>query len=213
MVVAGDGKLVQLIDNEADYFNQMVEVLNRRGHGSMFARDNKVISREMVEIGVAYEWANSMQKEFGTSVTEICSSGADHPDCYATCGEKRINLELTELVHEHILERCAKTPRSEMTLDESRKLFDDSQWTSQLLFDQLSVRLDKKKGKYSNAGVKLDALIIHTDESWLSPQNIERWLNDFDFPVRNNVASAYLLCTYTPGYREWWPIFRLYGKL
>lgn len=191
---------------------KIADVITQRGHAAMFARDNKLITKELIEKTVAAEWANSMREKFHIEISDVQHANAAHPDCFAYyCGE-RMNLELTELVKGNILAKYSGLKGHTPTQTRS-SYFDEAQWSFEEFATKIEEMLTTKDEKYFNADMKIDALIIYTDEDWLPPQTIQEWLEKISVAPRNNVRNAYLLRTYFPGYGSCWPVFRLYGTL
>ena len=190
-------------EDEERSLEDIVNVINRRGHAHMFARGGP-ITKEMVEMGVAQEWVASMGGEFSVDVSEIRQSLTDPPDCYATISSKTIGVEITELVNGDVLKQISqgKAP-----------LFEQKLWNLKSFSEAINRRLDEKSKNYQRNNATIDVIVIHTDEDFLSPFDISRWLAEQQFRPRDCIMNAYLLRTYFPGFRDWWPIFKLYGTL
>lgn len=192
-------------EDEKSPLEEIVNVLNRRGHAQMFARGGP-ITKGMVETGVAQEWATSMQGEFGVAISEIRQSLSDPPDCYVTISSETVSVEITELVNGEILKQISQGKRVS-------SLFQQQQWNLGSFSDAINKRLDEKSENYRRNKASVDVIVIHTDEDYLSPFDISRWLAELKFTPRENIQNAYLLRTYIPNFRDWWPIFKLYGTL
>ncbi len=191
---------------------QIAETMNRRGHATTFARDNKLITKERIEFSVATEWANSMRETFDVDISDVQHAHAAHPDCFAYYKGERLNLELTELVRQNILATLAKKNKGAVT-EFQYSSFEEGRWLAEEFLNEIGRILDSKSQKYLVAGMNVDALIIYTDENWLHPQSVRGWLDKATIGPRANIRNAYLLTTYVPGYADGWPIFRIYGSL
>jgi len=192
-------------EGEKDALEEIVKVINRRGHAGMFARGGP-ITKEMVEIGVAKEWARSIEREFGLVISDVSNAANDPPDCYASISSRTIGIEITELVNGDVLRQISQGKNA-------NSLFEQQLWNLERFTREINKRLDEKYEKYKKQKTSVDVLVIHTDEDFLSPRDIENWLREAKFLPREGIQSAYLLRTYFPGYREWWPVFKLYGQL
>jgi hypothetical protein len=192
-------------EDEENSLEEIANILNRRGHAHMFARGGP-ITKGMVEIGVAEEWATSMRGEFGVGISGIRQSPSDPPDCYVTISAKTISVEITELVNDDVLKQI-----SQGKTDSS--LFQQQQWNLESFSEAINKRLNEKPKNYQKNNIAIDVIIIHIDENYLSPFDISLWLAELQFAPRDSILNAYLLRTYTPNFRDWWPIFKLYGTL
>lgn len=190
----------QLTHGSLEYW---VELQSNRGHASAFARSNAQ-DKIVVERATVFEWARSLGAlERGQVDSIVAGPDNEFPDFTARLDGKAIVIELTELLHSPgILKRAVKG-----NLD-----FDSLQWTEAHFRERVSERLNSKVDKLSQRRQSADVLILHTDEPWLAPQMIEQWLEREAFGRRDEIANAYLLTTYVPGYAEHWPMFSLYGS-
>lgn len=178
----------------------------------MFARTNN--DKALVETSTAREFAQSIAAECGIDLCDIQSNPADPPDCIGRIGDRCIEIELAELVNADVLSAVAQARKQNRRVTSHDELFLDAQWTPDLLKDRVDRLLDKKQAAYADlAGGPVDVLLIHTDEPWLSPNDVKSWLESLSFTPRPAFKSAFLLMTYHPGYSEHWPVFRLFGDL
>jgi hypothetical protein len=197
-------------DELIDELKRQVLSMNKRGIFARQTPEEKVI----VETSTVEEWATAVKAEFGLHITNISPCQTDPPDCYANFEGRRISIELAELVDGNRLkESVAAIDAGKEPPHYQGQAFLNTQWSKDRFFDELSVLIDKKTVKYQRNKLVFDVLIIHTDETWLSPQQVRSWLAETDIGPRSTFQSAYLLMTYDPGYVDHWPVFRLFGSI
>jgi len=193
--------------------NRIASMMNKRGHAHLFARETAV-DKHINEHIVFQEWCEAMLAEFGKKI-ELVQQGFDSaPDFFAKCEGRKISVELTELVNSEILEQVARTRKAGERAT-AVSMFDAAQWTKPLFEERIITLLDSKHKKYMRRepSLVMDALVIYTDEDWLSPFNVSEWLNNIRIDPRSSFNSVYLVQTYFPGYAEHWPLFKLCGHL
>lgn len=196
----------------ADEFARWADIMNKRGHAPEFAR---VTAEDacIVQKSTAYEWADAMRAKYQLDVTGVASNGLGPPDCIARCNGRLLSLELSELVNPVILSKISRARREGRTISASDELFDEAQWTPELLSQRVNKLLDKKHRRYATKGQVFDVLIIHSAEPWLSPTQVEAWLTKLTFEPRSSFTAAYLLLRYFSGYSKRWPVFNLFGRI
>lgn len=197
MILAGDDEL-----------RRVLAMMNKRGHAHEFATET-ALDRKIMERMTAQEWARSIRAKFGVVISAIENNDPDPPDCIATLNGTPLSIELTELVDSAILHAIAQARKRGETVSASDQLFDQAQWTRERLKAWLDNRIASKNASYQDRLV-VDTLIIHTAETWLSPFDVETWLNVIPFEPKPNIRSVFLLMTYDPSYSTCWPMFRLY---
>ena len=179
--------------------------MTKRGHASMFARPSNA-EKCIVECQTAEEWARSVAAEGGSAVTEISSCSSDPPDCVGLRDGLPIKIELAELLHGNALHRVDVARRKGL----AGLSFDELQWNDTLFRERVNAILNRKQEKLASANLTIDALVIHTDEPWLSPHQMRIWTPTEAFARRSNITTAYLLRTYVPNYAAHWPVFKIY---
>jgi hypothetical protein len=123
----------------------------------------------------------------------------------------RISIELTELVDGQLLHQIRKAKANGQRLSAYEgEGFVRSQWDKSRFLQALNECIAKKNVNYQNNGNKINILVIHTDEPWLSPRQIEEYLPQCEFKPPRTIEKAYLLLSYVPVYSENWPVFRIF---
>lgn len=199
-----------MIKDENDELRRWVAEMNKRG---VFGAQNPQ-DRAVVEALTAEEWALAVKTEFGLNFTKISPCQTDPPDCYAIFEGRSVSIELAQLVDGNRLkESVAAIDAGKEPPHYQGQAFFDTQWSKDRFFKELSNLIDKKALKYEKLKLVFDILIIHTDETWLSPEQVRNWLAETHIEPRSTFSSAYLLMTYVPGYADHWPVFRLFGSI
>jgi hypothetical protein len=190
-----------------DELERRVRLMNKaHGYGGIFnhgARD-----KQIVELSTAHSWCEALRSEFGLVVGEPELNPDDPPDFFVTVEAQVAGVELVQLINEDHKKRAlaGETPFAD-------DLFKDMQWTGDRLQEALNAVIEGKGGKYSTRGKVVDALVVHTDETWLSAEAVGRWLPELRLVQPDSIRSAFLLMTYEPGRgTPHWPLFRLYGN-
>lgn len=192
---------------------RVAQMMSKRGHASMFARDNAQ-DKTIVELSTASDWCESMHAKYGLEISNLRSNQEDPPDCYAAFSGKNISLELVELVDGKILSAIQKAAKKGITISTNGgDAFTQAQWPKDRLTTALQDLIDRKVEKYRKNCQTIDVLIVHTDELWLMPHDVEKWLPEIQFEKQDTIHNAFLLMTYDPGYAEYWPVFHLFGSL
>jgi hypothetical protein len=195
-----------MTDMDGKELERIAKQMNDRGHASMLAYETQDDLRALERI-VANEWATAMRVKFGLDISNVRSNPApiEPPDCFAACNGHEITIELTELVNGEVLDRFRRSQLSHA------EIFNETQWTTDLLVRKIAEQLDKKNIKYARRpNFQIDALVIYSDETWLSPDLIQRAISETVFPSRHTIRNAFLIRTYVPGYAEHWPMFPIY---
>lgn len=183
---------------------------SRRGHGGDFATANTPGITEIVERGVAQEFADALAHTEGHNLTNVVSNPNDPPDCFATVGDRRVGIELVELVDAKALAN-AKNGVSSYAISGQ---FLETQWDHDRFKVELNAVIDRKDAKYAAKNLIFDCLLVHTGEPWLMPNDVEGWLADTTFSPRASFGCVYLLMSYHPGHsQKHWPLFNIYGSL
>ncbi len=178
----------------------------------MFGRRSQS-DRVIVEVSTVEEWARAVASEFGTHVTGICICKDDPPDCIATIDGRHISIELAELVDSNrIIDSVKAVEAGYEPPHYHGKSFEKAQWSKDRFFTELNSLIDKKDLKYQKNKFVFDVLLIHTDETWLSPVQAKSWLAEDKIETRISFKSAFLLMTNEPGYANHWPVFQLFGE-
>ena len=187
-----------------------VEIGNKsNGYGGVFNHGNKADDKVIVELSAAREWCKSIAAEFGVTVDEPEHNPNDPPDCYVSVNGQNLGVELRELVEREHKKRAAKgeTPYA-------GQFFLDTQWSKERLVSKLNETIQEKGEKYKRKSKRIDVLLIHTDEPWLSSSQACEWLSGTQIEPHPNIARASLLFSYVPGRGvEHWPVLWLYGDL
>ena len=194
-----------------DGIRYWARIMNERGHAPMFARKTPE-DLAIVERSTAREWCRAVHSKYGLNVDNVTSNPDPKgvPDCFANLNGQEISIELTELVDGPLLDQiCDAQGRGQVISAHVGEAFLSSLWDEQRFNRALSDRFSAKSNKYLRNNEVVDALIIHTDEPWLSPQQVEEWIPHCELKPTNQIKSAYLLMTYAPGYSIDWPVFQI----
>lgn len=184
---------------------------NERGYAGEFATRNTKGVTETVEWSIVREFAKAIRPAFGVSLDNVASNPNDPPDCFADIDDKRVQIELVELVDGDALREAKKTGRTPYNSDEQ---FLATQWDAGRFVTEVDALIDKKQSKYRINDRPFDCLLIYTAEPWLSPNEVHDWLGKTEFKHRGSFRSVYILMTHDPLYsQEHWPVFNLYGDL
>lgn len=196
--------------DDNDELMHWVGEMNKRG---TFAAQNPQ-DRAVVEASTANEWALAVNEKYGLHVTNARSCEYDPPDCLAESDGRSITIELSELVDSNRLRENIAAINAEQDPPHLHgQAFLDAQWSKDRFFGELSSLIDKKAMKYEKNNSVFDVLLVHSDEPWLSPQQVDEWLAEESIVSRTAFRSAYLLLTYMPGGSKHWQVFKLFGSL
>jgi hypothetical protein len=189
------------MDELDDELKRWVKIFNK-GYAGVFNYETAE-DKAIVELNTAREWCRSVAAEFGVTAAEPEHNPQDPPDCYVWIKEQRLSVELVQLVEAKHKARATKneTPYA-------GQLFLDMQWSRERFAHKLRECVQKKGHKYAQTGLRIDVLIVHTDETWLTSTQARDWLGEIEINPHANVASAFLLFFHEPRQQ----VFRLYGE-
>lgn len=193
-----------------DGVKRWARLMNSRGHSSLFAKETEE-DQAVIERATAEEWCAAVRDKYGLEVKHVVSNQdfKGVPDCFAYADGRKISIELTELVDGEFLDEIKASRRAGYNFSPfAESGFSRSQWDARRFSTHLERRI-ADKAKYARRGILVDVLIIHTDEPWLYPGDVEAWLPQSGLKPVECIASAYLLMTHVPGIRAW-PVFRLW---
>lgn len=199
-------------EEDFDELDRLVEMMNRRGHAHVFARESAE-DKQIVERLTAQEWGEAMGEQFGVVISGVATNKDDPPDCVAVHDGRQITIELAELVDGVILSKIAAARHAGMHITAYDQLFNLAQWSPEKLRNAIDALLEAKQRNYGPRGVTVDVLVIHTGEPWLSPADVAKWLPALSFQPRAIARACFLLMDYFPGFAVHWPVFRIYGTL
>jgi hypothetical protein len=192
----------------ADYLNYWIELINRRGHSSIFATTNK--TKKLVELSIAREFSKSLKYEFSIILENVTNCETDPPDCLAEVDGRKMQIELVELIDQSAIHIARKKG---LTAHNDSKQFLATQWSSDRLIEEVNRVIDAKDKKYKLADKKIEILLIYTAEAWLSPNDAKRWIFEQTFEALDSFESVFLLMEYDPSYSQThWPLFQLCGE-
>ena len=194
--------------NDPNDFSRCVEIMNMaQGYGSEFnykTAQDKAIIEEMT----CCEWCRSIKGEFSLAMGEPKHNPNDPPDCYVTFEGKRLGVELVQLVEPEHKQRAVKGESPY-----GGQLFEDMQWMKERFISRLNQLSQSKGEKYRKRGQRIDVLVVHTAEPYLTISQARDWLTDAILDQHPFISSAFLLFGYAPGGTQHWPVFWLYGDL
>lgn len=184
---------------DLEELRRLVEAGNKYGQPIPHSREYELIE----ELDHAQEFGASALAAYGLKFTDF-EHGADPPDVVARLADSEVGIEVTRLIDRDVLE----TNATRESLDEPPA--QRFPWTLELFEEKVNGILDAKNGKYRKRGVKIDFLLVHSDEHWLLPHDVASWMETLRFDPRETMGSAYLTLSYDPGHGPHRPIFRLY---
>lgn len=162
--------------------------------GGIFGRprrsngSDKDRDRQIVDISTARDFVDALAEQYGVALVDV-RIGDNPPDCYAFLGERAVGIELKELRRRHRYEF----------------------WSE----DQLAAKIDEVlDAETKHYGFAIDALVLHTDEYWITTDLASRCVQSHSWVARSNLKSAWLLLSADPHWpTQEWPVFRLYGDI
>ena len=182
------------------------EIRRRRGYAKKYARETAE-EGAVAELDTAKEWAEAALSLWDMRVTHL-RSNLDHkgvPDVFGTMDTSEIGIELTEFVDETFLDKVQATKPNvaPMRLHEHNSHFGqgfvESQWSEARFASLLRKSIEKKNAKYERNGHVIDVLVLHTDEDWLTIENVKEWLKPGEFGPYPALRSCYFLMYSRPG--------------
>lgn len=191
--------------DELDELRRWATIINKsNGYAGQFNYSNAT-DKQIVERCTVNEWASSMETEFDIKVEQIVANSDDPPDFFAQVGGKKSSVELVQMVERAHKQRAAKG-ESPYT----GAFFRDAQWTKERLVSKLGNIISRKDTKYTSRGVKVDFLLVHTDETWLSYAQAAKFLSGVSFKLPQCISMVHLLFTYETGRNsDCWPLLIL----
>lgn len=157
----------KLPDEPVDWLKYWTDQKAERGHAAMFSRRD-ANDKAVVERATVNEWARSLVMLEGRHVSEVAHGPSNaFPDFTGTLEGVPVSIELTELLYSKCVVGRAK--RRELT-------YKQVQWSECHFRARVDERLNDKANKRAVRGGSIDFLVVHTDEPWLSPQEVEGWL-------------------------------------
>lgn len=130
----------------------------------------------------------------------------DPPDCEATLDGQFSGIEVTELVHRPTLERSIKAVRQRSRGEEPEKPEAYFNWCRDDLIAALQALLDVKNAAKLKRSYESYVLVIHTDETFLDSDKVERFLKGASFNT-SLITNAFLGLAHEPG--KGYPVFPL----
>lgn len=198
------------MNDEPEGLRRWANLINERGHASLFARKTAGDKR-IVEQQTAAEWALSVRAEFGVEVVDLVLCDADPPDF---CGEwqgRRRTVELVELVDGRLLRRRVRERKGGGL--PVANTFSEAQWDYGRFTREINRLLDQKQARYATGSQAFDLVVVYSDEPWLRASAVREWLRLTTIQARPAFENAHLLLTYDPSESAHWPLFNLYGEL
>ena len=204
--------------NESISYQEWARVINlRNGYASVYASETDT-QKAIVEQLTALDWCQSMRELFDIELSNLQTNCSDPPDIWVWYGENRLGVELVEFVDgDHLARAKSRRPKNiehpPVSLESpySGKLFVDSQWTRNRFIEKLQAVIANKSIRYTEKGVVIDVLLIHTDEPWLEAGNVELWLSDGLIVPPENIVAGFLMFSYRPGEKPGYPLFHIFG--
>ena len=168
------------------WMNILREAIERqRRHAPFFSWfDRSPSGKAVAEKGAVESLLDSMNATGHAEYFGPRATGQDWPDCEAkNAAGETIALEVTEFVDETALAHKTQ-PR---------------QWSHNEILTRLAAILEQKDQRGFGAGYAETVLLIHADEFYLDPSQIETLLCAQRFPLRHrNLTRAFLLFGYSP---------------
>ena len=160
-------------------------IKRQRRHAPFFSWfDRSPSGKAVAEKGAVESLLESMNATGRAEYFGPRATGRDWPDCEAkNAAGETIAFEVTELVEAAALSR-KRQPR---------------EWSHDEIISRLAAVLEQKDQRGFGAGYAETVLLIHTDEFYLDPSQIETLLSAQRFPLRHrNLTRAFLLFGYSP---------------
>ncbi|NRB20460.1 MAG: hypothetical protein HRU33_23745 [Rhodobacteraceae bacterium] len=193
-----------------DYISYWAGKMNNRGHATTFGRGSTEQDKRIIEASVLAEWVRSASSELSLNITDAALLQNDPPDAKATVNGLHKTIELTELVDgDFIADVKRSRNKGKHRSAFSVRDFSRVQWDRERFFTELNNLISKKDKKYSAQEVPIDILIVYSDEPWLTPEEVSIWMQPNKKPRLTSIGTVHVLLTYSPGYREYWPIFSM----
>ena len=190
--------------DDSEYWRKVIALFNK-GYAGIFNHQRGVVEKHEMERGVALEWIKASSLEFGCSFSGL-EHGADPPDFTTIMNGQKVSVELVQFVNERHKKRSIKGESAY-----HGKLFQDMQWTKLRFLTELQRTIRKKEEQYLEAMIKIDMLVIHSSETWLSAGDVDSWLAAFEYSGFRNIQSVFLLLDYQPGWsQDHWPVFKVF---
>lgn len=202
---------------ELDELKRWTEIERRRGYAKKYARETAE-EGAVVELDTAKEWAEAALTLWGMRVTNLRSNSdlKGVPDVFGIMDGSEIGIELTEFVDGDFLDkvRASKPNAAPMGLHKYNSHFGqgfaDSQWSEARFVSLLRESIEKKNTKYVRNGHVVDVLVLHTDEDWLTIENVEEWLKPEEFSPYPALRSCYFLMYRRPGTDDPATVFKIF---
>ena len=196
--------------DDADDLGRWLRLMNKgHGYAGVFNYGSGKLDKSIVEMSTAQEWCRSIAAEFGVPVGEPEHNPNDPPDSFVNVEEQRLAVENVQLVEKQHKERALKgeTPWH-------GQLYVDMQWSKERFESRLNDEVQKKGQKYERQALRIDILLIHTAEPWLSSGQAKEWFGEIEIKRHPSITNVFLLFEYEPGREaQQWPVFRVYGDL
>lgn len=192
-----------------DDLKRWVRVWNRgHGYAGVFNSENQN-DKQTVELDTITDWCASAAAEYGLEVNELRQNLDDPPDFIASVARPDQKIELVQLVEEEHKHRAAKGENPH-----HGKLFEDAQWSKDRFERKLNDVIVKKGERYKKKGLKIDMLIVHTAEPFLTSNQAQEWLEEINIEPHPNIDNVSLIFEYEPGREmDHWPVVSVYGDL
>ena len=144
--------------------------------------------RELAERSVVQDWANT---QYGETIRTI-DSGDDPPDCIVTVwlGDsgtfKELSIEVTELVCEKAIKDAPNYEN--VSLD----------WPEARFIDHVQKLIDKKSKNYEKRNIRIDVLLVHSDELTLDPETVSSAMKSHCFKWGSALSEVHFMKDYVP---------------
>ena len=191
-----------------DDVNHWVKLINKgHGYAGIFNYSTNQEDKRIVERGAVEEWRKAAEAMFGISIKHPLANVSDPPDFFVNIRDKRLSVELVQLVEPEHKSRAA---RGESPYH--GQLFLDMQWSKERLIQKIKSTISGKGEKYKKQGIEIDVLLIYTGEPWLAFGQAQKWLHQSRIVQPSNIHAAHLLFEYKPGREsDDWPLICIYG--
>lgn len=198
------------MDDEFEVSDELERAIRRlnKGHGyaGIFNYDTAA-DKQDVELNTVSEWVRSLRAEYGAAPDTLEQNPNDPPDFFVNVAAQRFSVELVQMVDPGHKERAAK--------GESPfhgKLFLDMIWTKDRFLQKINELVLRKGQKYADRGLRVDVLLIHTAEPWLTLNDARSWLEESIIEPHPQISNVHLLLEYEPGGTgDHWPLLKVYG--
>jgi hypothetical protein len=176
--------------NDEIDFAALIKANARDWNGFWYWRDKPIGEQQI---------ATEILRQGGVEVTNLVSRREDPPDCEATLDGHFSGIEVTELVHQKVLERALRASKDRQSGKEPERPEAYFIWDRKDFLSKLQALIDAKDqiSKIRGGPYERYVLVIHTDEFFLDRGTVDHFLDGAMFRARF-ITDALLGLSYHP---------------